>query len=834
MRFLITGATGFVGKVLVEEILRKRRDPSDHIYILIRPKKEPVDDRFRKLLASKCFDNLGVAEKSRIHYIEGDILEKNYGIEEDMLKQLDSRIDCMINVAASINFNESLKTSLRNNYGSTVNTLNLIRDHIPNLKRFIHISTAYVNPPNNEDPVPPERVRMNLDYKEVVGLIEQGFSLDEVNTSNGTIYPNSYCLTKALAEEYVIDNGHSIKAEISILRPSIISNSYRYPSPGWTDSFAAYNGFLIAIGTGLLSNVRVRNDAVFNIVPVDFVTDDILHLVNTHSDGIDIHHSTVVLGDSMLLDMMPSICEVFEHFDFSPTYYTFENEYDYNYIFTLRSYWCDYIPLKLASSYYYLIGNKIKSKKYDVLAHRISKINDTFRFFTHNTWNFIRSWEYQDFDFNKYHTRINPSGTQKYLLSKPIDRMSVAGMKEQLNSDIVYTLGRNNYNHPLVCTSYYLLRKVLRRCFSEITVNLESFYTEVDRNEKNIIICPTHRSFFDFILISYIFYEKSTLGIELPRIAATSDLKKIPILGELLEILGCFYVTRGGGKKDEKLNQKIHKLINDGCNIEFFIEGKRSRSRQYLPYKTGLIRCLQETGKEFKVLPIVISYEKIPEQNVLENEILTGAKYPLNITDLILWTYKLLSRGMNLGRVNISAGKSFKLRPDDDPRKFLPRVMREFQLHTVSTTYHHNYIHDPSRQTFVTGLTDIRPLTLLEEWIGKNHWIHRHLSVKNTKNIWKQEYIVRYNYLHEEDKSFTPESDKVVNEFFSPLLSDIRIILETLEEYRIIPHDILGDLALGTISLDFVRDYLINNKYLDSDGLLIKNLKGILDSVNLD
>ena len=47
----ITGATGFMGKVLIEKLLRSCPDIQE-IFLLMRPKKgTSIDDRLRKILA---------------------------------------------------------------------------------------------------------------------------------------------------------------------------------------------------------------------------------------------------------------------------------------------------------------------------------------------------------------------------------------------------------------------------------------------------------------------------------------------------------------------------------------------------------------------------------------------------------------------------------------------------------------------------------------------------------------------------------------------------------------------------------------------------------------
>jgi thioester reductase-like protein len=56
---LLTGCTGFVGKVMLEKVLRALPDV-DLIYVLIRPKKgSSLMERFkREIIGSQCFDRL--------------------------------------------------------------------------------------------------------------------------------------------------------------------------------------------------------------------------------------------------------------------------------------------------------------------------------------------------------------------------------------------------------------------------------------------------------------------------------------------------------------------------------------------------------------------------------------------------------------------------------------------------------------------------------------------------------------------------------------------------------------------------------------------------------
>ncbi|CAF5174587.1 unnamed protein product, partial [Rotaria magnacalcarata] len=74
----ITGATGFIGKQLVEKLVRSCPD-LEHIYLLVRPKRgRAVSERLKELLDSPLFNVARAANpnfESKILAVQGDILD---------------------------------------------------------------------------------------------------------------------------------------------------------------------------------------------------------------------------------------------------------------------------------------------------------------------------------------------------------------------------------------------------------------------------------------------------------------------------------------------------------------------------------------------------------------------------------------------------------------------------------------------------------------------------------------------------------------------------------------------------------------------------------------
>nr|XP_015207363.1 PREDICTED: fatty acyl-CoA reductase 2 [Lepisosteus oculatus] len=212
---LITGATGFMGKVLVEKLLRSCPEVRA-IYILVRPKAgQSMQERVQDMLKSKLFDRVREDNPdfhSKVIPVSSELTQPGLAISPEDVGKLTASIHIVFHCAATIRFDEHLKHAL------PVVSDGIIRDITPRL----------------------------------IG--------DR---------PNTYTYTKALAE-YVVQQ-ESDKLNIGIIRPSIVGASWQEPFPGWIDNFNGPSGVFIAAGKGILRTMRANNDAVADLIPVDVV-----------------------------------------------------------------------------------------------------------------------------------------------------------------------------------------------------------------------------------------------------------------------------------------------------------------------------------------------------------------------------------------------------------------------------------------------------------------------------------------------------------------------------------------------------------------------------------
>uniref|UniRef100_A0A8C6LHA7 Fatty acyl-CoA reductase n=1 Tax=Nothobranchius furzeri TaxID=105023 RepID=A0A8C6LHA7_NOTFU len=268
---LITGATGFMGKVLVEKLLRSCPEVKA-LYILVRPKAgQSMKQRVSDMMKCKLFDRVREDNPDfhqKIIPISSELTQPGLSISSEDVAKLTACINIVFHCAATIRFDEPLKHALQLNVIATQQLLSLAQQ-MHHLEAFIHISTAYANCNRKHideviylPPVEPKKLIESLEW------MDDGIVRDITPRLIGD-RPNTYTYTKALAE-YVVQQEQD-KLSIGIIRPSIVGASWQEPFPGWIDNFNGPSGVFIAAGKGILRTMRASNDAVADLIPVDVV-----------------------------------------------------------------------------------------------------------------------------------------------------------------------------------------------------------------------------------------------------------------------------------------------------------------------------------------------------------------------------------------------------------------------------------------------------------------------------------------------------------------------------------------------------------------------------------
>ncbi|CAJ0943306.1 unnamed protein product, partial [Mesorhabditis belari] len=290
----VTGFTGFLGKVLVEKLIYSV-PKIKKVYCLIRPQKgHSPNDRLQKILESTLFNRIRSVNPgilSKIHAVAGDLTEDGLGLNQHDHQEICDNVHVVFHCAATVRFDEPLQDAVQMNLMGTARIVALCHS-IHNLLCLMHTSTAYANCDLKmtdekiyDSPVAPSKLLEAVDWmdEEIIDMITPKLLGNR---------PNTYTLTKALAESFLKEEGHRIPT--IIVRPSIIGSCWREPIPGWTDNYNGATGVFAAVATGALTNMRGSSASRADIVPVDIVSNMCIaaaaHRMQTQYSEIPVMH----------------------------------------------------------------------------------------------------------------------------------------------------------------------------------------------------------------------------------------------------------------------------------------------------------------------------------------------------------------------------------------------------------------------------------------------------------------------------------------------------------------------------------------------------------------
>ena len=329
---LLIGVTGFIGKVWLVNTLMNLPEIGRIYLLIRRQKSNPALRRFEKLVEeSPVFDPLFARYgaqmrrflRDRVEVVEGDVCQPGLGLNVEVAESLEKNLDLIINSSGLTDFNPDLREALAANVDAPVHIVDFVRqsDHAG----LLHLSTCYVAGardgrvaetlrPNytpagvsgfdaeqewrslheltknaeqqaESAEITKELRRQALD-KEHAAKDLHGAALDnqirknrvrwlrnhltEAATKRATElgWPNTYTLTKSLAESLIRKHGAGLP--IAIVRPAIVETSVEKPFRGWNEGINTSASLSYLLGTSfrqLPTNERKRLD----IIPVDSV-----------------------------------------------------------------------------------------------------------------------------------------------------------------------------------------------------------------------------------------------------------------------------------------------------------------------------------------------------------------------------------------------------------------------------------------------------------------------------------------------------------------------------------------------------------------------------------
>ncbi|EDW00578.1 fatty acyl-CoA reductase wat [Drosophila grimshawi] len=266
----LTGASGFLGRMIVEKLLRSTE--VNRIYVLLRPKRgKEIQERICEWKTDPVFALLLNSKPNameRIVAIAGDCQFADLGISASDCELLKRHVELVIHSAATLSFENPLHLALDINTRATRYMVQLAKE-MPHLVAFVYVSTAVSNCviQHITERFYPEHLNCSAD--KVLALREMLDAKLFNSFAPGLVdkFPNTYTYTKALAEQVVQTEADDLP--ICIFRPGAIVATNKEPVSGWIDNIYGPIVIVYGIFLGILRIVRVNLKANCYIVPVD-------------------------------------------------------------------------------------------------------------------------------------------------------------------------------------------------------------------------------------------------------------------------------------------------------------------------------------------------------------------------------------------------------------------------------------------------------------------------------------------------------------------------------------------------------------------------------------
>ncbi|KAF7282344.1 fatty acyl-CoA reductase wat-like [Rhynchophorus ferrugineus] len=270
---LLTGGTGYFGKMIIEKLLRSTE--VKNIYLIVRGKNDTdCEERVASILKSEIFANTD--EKhffSKVHGMDGNMTKLCVGLSKSNIEFIKNHINVVFHCGASLNMDNALADAVMTNVNGTAELLTVLKGS-RELKALVLVSTAYSNCNNaviNETFYDPP-----IDHKLLINMAQ---NMDPTLLKSITPrliqgWPNTYVFTKAVAENVLKTEGSNMPT--AVFRPSIVTSTVSEPVPGWSDNLYGPMGILLSSNCGVLRVVKGRGCLKPDTVPGDMVVNALL------------------------------------------------------------------------------------------------------------------------------------------------------------------------------------------------------------------------------------------------------------------------------------------------------------------------------------------------------------------------------------------------------------------------------------------------------------------------------------------------------------------------------------------------------------------------------
>uniref|UniRef100_A0A7N0TIR2 Fatty acyl-CoA reductase n=1 Tax=Kalanchoe fedtschenkoi TaxID=63787 RepID=A0A7N0TIR2_KALFE len=302
---LVTGSTGFVAKVFVEKILGIQPKVKK-LFLLLRAKDSASASTrlYEEILSKELFvvlkEKWGSSDLSNLIServtvpVGGDISCEDLGVKEvDLKNEMWNEVDVVVNLAATVNFDERYDVALAINTMGPKHILNFAKKCV-NLKAFIHVSTAYVCGEKAgvmaETPFKmgetlngTSGLDINFEFKVMEEKLKQ--LKEEEKLSEAAITAAMKDFGNKRARRFGWPNTYrGGDMPLVILRPTIVTSTIKEPFAGWIEGVRTIDSLAMAYGKGRMECFLGDPNSTIDLIPADMVVNSIIVAIAAHAN----------------------------------------------------------------------------------------------------------------------------------------------------------------------------------------------------------------------------------------------------------------------------------------------------------------------------------------------------------------------------------------------------------------------------------------------------------------------------------------------------------------------------------------------------------------------
>ncbi|KAL8501189.1 hypothetical protein ACS0TY_020660 [Phlomoides rotata] len=250
----------------------------------------------------------------KISLLPGDITFHNLGLKDSTLEELFGEVEIVINLAATTDFDGRYDIALGINTIGAANVFNFSKK-CSKLRVFLHVSTAYVcgekegvivetplkvgDTPGLDIEMERKVVEDKLKHLQALNASQKYISsiMKDLGSLRARKYgwPNTYCFTKAMGE-MLLGELKAEKVPLLIIRPTIITSTFKQPFPGWIEGVRHVDSFIIGYGKGKMTCFPGNPQTIIDLIPADIVVNVMIASMAAHATDT---HMVYHVGSSM-------------------------------------------------------------------------------------------------------------------------------------------------------------------------------------------------------------------------------------------------------------------------------------------------------------------------------------------------------------------------------------------------------------------------------------------------------------------------------------------------------------------------------------------------------